>query len=201
LYWQRKYRELEESTRQIESEVARIEPLKIMSEIKKIMDYDLNSFISYLSDTKGLPLSELITTNFSAIINSIDPSTKRVSQANTYVSILDEIKLDKGLAEYKDAISQRINRYPYNKNVFLMMRYRSYNANTYHYIKKIIKTHGLNCVRADELEWNITSDVRNPIAVMSCCKYGMSEHPESPTPDEMPSENTYFIKIGNTHSR
>jgi len=26
----------------------------------------------------------------------------------------------------------------------------------------------------------------------------MPEHPESPTPDEMPSENTYFIKIGNT---
>ena len=94
-----------------------------MREIKKIMDYDLNSFISYLSDAKGLPLSELITTNFSALISSIDPSTKGNAKVPIYLNDSENVKLDASLAGYEAAISKKIEEYPYFKNVFIMMKY------------------------------------------------------------------------------
>ena len=78
------------------------------------------------------------------------------------------------LSPYKATIERRLSVTPYEKNVFLMMKYRSSNHSFYQHIKTELENSGYNCIRADEPEWNITNDVYNPIAVLYCCKYGIA---------------------------
>ena len=55
-----------------------------------------------------------------------------------------------------------------------MMKFRDNNKEFYNFIKRELGKKGLNCVRADEAEWNLTNDVYNPLAVLCCCKYGIA---------------------------
>ena len=89
LFWQKEYKKLEESTNQLESPTSKIEPLKIMCEIKRIFDYDMGEFLKYLSDAKGLSLSEHIATGFKEIINVIEPCYKINKRGNTTSSVMN----------------------------------------------------------------------------------------------------------------
>jgi hypothetical protein len=78
------------------------------------------------------------------------------------------------LIGYQKNIQQQLEKYPFEKNVFLMLRFREENKGLSNYIIKHLSAAGLKGVRADQPEWNLTKDVYNPIAVLYCCKYGIA---------------------------
>lgn len=91
-----------------------------------------------------------------------------------YINPSTKFELITPLIGYKDKLQRQLKRYPYEKNVFLMMKFRNNNIEFYKFIKRELEHKGMNCVRADEAEWNITNDVYNPLAVLYCCKYGIA---------------------------
>lgn len=78
------------------------------------------------------------------------------------------------LSYYKDRLTRQLKKFPYDKNFFLMMKFRKNNEAFYGFIRNELEKYGYNCVRADEPEWNLTDNVYNPIAVLDCCKYGIA---------------------------
>ncbi|HYO16756.1 MAG TPA: hypothetical protein VE685_26460 [Thermoanaerobaculia bacterium] len=80
----------------------------------------------------------------------------------------------KPLVGFKAEILSRLERFPYERNVFLMLRFRTANADLSDHIIETLARHGFQGVRADQPEWNITGNVYNPVAVLSCCKYGLA---------------------------
>lgn len=99
-----------------------------------------------------------------------------------YVSPDESYPLIKPLIGYKQDLLRQLEHHPYEKNIFLMMKYRdsicSANQNTklYKLIKKIVEKKGFHCVRADQAEWtHLTEESSyNPLAVSYCCKYGIA---------------------------
>jgi guanylate kinase len=90
-----------------------------------------------------------------------------------YVSPTKYYQLN-GLSPYKHTMQNLLKKHPYEKNVFLMMKFRNNNQAFSGFIKNELRKYGYNCVRADAPEWNITNKVDNPIAVLHCCKYGIA---------------------------
>lgn len=99
----------------------------------------------------------------------------RENEKYIYINPSVKFELISALRGYKKEIQSKLEKHPYEKNVFLMMKFRDNNKVTYEYIKKELKRQGYNCVRADEKEWkNITGTSFNPMAVVYCCKYGLA---------------------------
>jgi len=71
-YWENRYSEEEKSLSQIKSDSAKIEPMKNLREIRKIIDHDISPFLSYLSDVKGMNFGEMMQANFKDILNKIN---------------------------------------------------------------------------------------------------------------------------------
>lgn len=80
----------------------------------------------------------------------------------------------KPLIGHQQEMERRLGKFPFEKNVFLMMKFRKENKDLSKYIINRLAAEGLNGVRADQTAWNITNDVYNPIAVLYCCKYGIA---------------------------
>jgi hypothetical protein len=80
----------------------------------------------------------------------------------------------KPLVGFRPLIEKQLTEFPFEKNVFLMLRFRSANKDLSDFIIETLSEVGLNGVRADDTRWNITKDVYNPIAVLYCCKYGIA---------------------------
>ena len=102
--------------------------------------------------------------------------TKYLSEPSNVlvISHCEKFPILKSLIGFKKAIQRNSKRYPYDRNVFLMMKFRGSNKLIFRFIKNHLKKNGFNCVRADQREWNITNNVYNPIAVLYCCKYGIA---------------------------
>lgn len=90
-----------------------------------------------------------------------------------YISPTEYFKLNT-LSPFKAGMENRLKKYSYNKNVFLMMKFRKNNQDFSDFIKNELNSSGFNCIRADDPEWNITNNVYNPMAVLYCCKYGIA---------------------------
>jgi len=84
------------------------------------------------------------------------------------------IRLIKPLIGHQQEMEKRLEKFPFEKNVFLMMKFRKENTHLSKYIISRLAAEGLNGVREDQTAWNITNDVYNPIAVLYCCKYGIA---------------------------
>jgi guanylate kinase len=83
-------------------------------------------------------------------------------------------RLGKPLVGFRNEMLSRLATYPYERNVFLMMKFRESNKLVHRYIERTLAAHGLSCVRADDPGWNITRNTYNPVAVLHCCKYGIA---------------------------
>jgi len=102
-------------------------------------------------------------------------SSKQEKDDILYINGMTRYLLMASLVGKKDDIIKQIKRYPFEKNIFLMMKYRSENQSIYDEIKRIIEEHGFNCVRADDPDWSfLSSDIDNYLAVLYCCKYGIA---------------------------
>ncbi len=88
------------------------------------------------------------------------------------ISNSERFTLLKPLIGFKSEIQTRTVNY--DRNVFLMMKFRDTNKLVFEFIRKKLEESGFNCVRADQPEWNITQNVYNPLAVLYCCKYGIA---------------------------
>jgi hypothetical protein len=94
-----------------------------------------------------------------------------------YLSITacDEFLLPVALRPHKEAMLDRLRRFPYDRNVFVMTQFGSEHDRVFELIRVVAQAEGFNCVRADMPEWAITGDdVYNPYAVLFCCRYGIA---------------------------
>jgi hypothetical protein len=106
--------------------------------------------------------------------------------------------LIKALVGYREDIERQFERFPFERNVFLMMRFRKGNKPLSDFIIDNLSKAGLNGVRADQPDWNITKDVYNPIAVLYCCKYGIALF-DKPETDQAYNPNVIY-ELGIMHS-
>lgn len=90
------------------------------------------------------------------------------------ISHCEKFPILKPLIGFKEPMQRHLERYPYDRNVFLMMKFRASNELIFRFIKNHLEKNGFSCVRADQREWNITNNVYNPMAVLYCCKYGIA---------------------------
>jgi CheY-like chemotaxis protein len=85
-----------------------------------------------------------------------------------------QFDLPKPLRGFKRDIERQVVKFPFDRNVFLMMKFRPHNRELATYINENLNRQGFRGVRADDSAWNITDNVYNPIAVLYCCKYGIA---------------------------
>lgn len=107
-------------------------------------------------------------------------------------------RLIKPLVGFQDDIRNQLAKFPFEKNVFLMMKFRKENKSLSDYIIKHLAAAGLRGVRADQPKWNITKNVYNPIAVLYCCKYGIALFDEAEE-DQAYNPNVIY-ELGFMHS-
>jgi len=114
--------------------------------------------------------------NFHRLINEVIKEYSVVNEEpdRLYINANAVFNLLPSLIGFKKEMQKVLKKYPYEKNVFLMMKYRESNAEVYDFIKEELHKRGYNCIRADEPDWDITRDVYNPIAVLYCCKFGIA---------------------------
>lgn len=65
-----------------------------------------------------------------------------------------------------------LNDYPFDKSVFIMVRYRKKNEKLIKEIKSILSSNGHHGILASE--HNLTDDLYNPIACLLCCSKGIA---------------------------
>ena len=153
-----------------------------------------NDYMSYDEDVYTI----INNSNISDFHRKIRKMITRYSQKNEpnnklFISPCESFDLINSLIGYKESMEKALRKYPYNKNVFLMMKFRDSNKEVYEYIKKRLKEKNLNCVRADQAEWNLTANVYNPLAVLYCCKYGIALFDEADT--IIKDKNDNVIKV------
>lgn len=76
------------------------------------------------------------------------------------------------LLGWKSRIEAFLNTFPFDKSVFIMIRYRRRNEKLISDIKKILSDNGYNGVLASE--HNLTNDLYNPIACLLSCSKGIA---------------------------
>lgn len=102
-------------------------------------------------------------------------SSRHESDDTLYINGTTSYKLMPTLVGKKGSLTRQLKRYPFDRNVFVMMKYRAENESIYKEIKRIVEEHGFNCVRADAPDWTFLSDdVDNYLAAIYCCKHGIA---------------------------
>jgi len=148
-----------------------------------------NDYLKHSHDYDEVLINNSNVVNYEKLIEQLIAKYKHSSEDSIEISNQDKFTLIKPLIGHKNEIVKILEKYPYEKNVFLMMRYRPYNEHLFTHIEKIINNNGFNCVRANIPDWDITHDVYNPIAVLYACKYGIAlfDKPE----DEEDAKNQF----------
>lgn len=140
-------------------------------------EYSWKDYLEYPDGNIRVIINNSDKSDFHRKINSLigEFSMNKIDLPN-YIYINPNLKFEliKPLVGFKQDINDRLERFPYEKNIFLMMKFRKTNEEFYDFIKAEIANAGFNCVRADDDEWNITKNVYNPLAVLYCCKYGIA---------------------------
>ncbi|HEY6324154.1 MAG TPA: response regulator [Thermoanaerobaculia bacterium] len=108
-------------------------------------------------------------------------------------------ELPKPLIGFKKDLERQMLRYPFERNVFLMMKFRPATLEIAAYMRETLQRRGFLAVRADDVQWNITRSVYNPIAVLYCCKYGIALFDE-PEADHAYSPNVAY-ELGIMHQQ
>ena len=138
--------------------------------------------------------------DFELLIEALFRKYTQRSPTKLVISSDEQFTLSAPLVGFKNLIEQRLKKYPYHKNVFLMMKFRGEkNKRVYEFIHQTLNTQGLNCVRSDELYWDITRNTYNPVAVLYCCKFGIALF-DLPEPGNEYSPNVAY-ELGIMHEQ
>lgn len=160
-----------------------VERLKKEGFSEQVIDFRLkrsesawNDYIESYDFSTKIIINNSNKTDFHRGINSMIDGISKIEEDINYFYIdpVTRFKLIKPLIGFRENMKAKIDKTSYEKNVFIMMKFRPENYLSYQYIKEELSKKGYNCVRADEAEWNITNNVYNPLAVLYCCKYGIA---------------------------
>jgi guanylate kinase len=152
---------------------------------------------SHLYDEKIINTSNY--QDYQNVIDQLFLKLKEPNRTKLVVGSNEALSLVKPLIGFREIMEERISKYPYDKNVFLMMKFRNNNQRVYKFIQRTLESNGYNCVRADEAEWDITRNTYNPIAALYCCKFGIALFDE-PEPKSEYSSNVAY-ELGMMHSQ
>jgi len=133
-----------------------------------------NDYLKHSSLYREVIINNSNKTDFYRLIDSLlhKYAPESAPLDTLIISNRERFTLLKPLIGFKSAIQARTEHY--ERNVFLMMKFRENNKLVFEFIKKQLEDSGFICVRADQPEWNITQNVYNPLAVLYCCKYGIA---------------------------
>jgi len=73
---------------------------------------------------------------------------------------------------WRSRLEDFLSKHPFDKSVFIMIRYRTRNAELIKFLKKALLSEGLFGVLASE--HNLTDDLYNPVACLLCCSKGIA---------------------------
>jgi len=136
-----------------------------------------DDYLEYPDGSLRIIINNSDKAHFNRKINSLidEFSSDRIDSSNfIFINPALKFELIKPLEGFKRDILRQLDKFPYEKNIFLMMKFRDSNMKFYQFIKNEVERAGYNCVRADDASWNITGNVYNPIAALYCCKYGIA---------------------------
>lgn len=146
---------------------------KIEFRIKR-QTFAWHDYLKYSQDYDEIILNNSNVTDFERLIDQLLEKYNEEKPEYLELGNVDKYQLTKAIVGYKQEILKRLKTYPFQRNVFLMMKFRTENELLYEFIRDTLIENGFNCVRADQAEWNITNNVYNPIATLYCCKYGIA---------------------------
>lgn len=95
------------------------------------------------------------------------------------------------LIGWKSKIEAFLNSYPFDKSVFIMIRYRDRNKGLIKTIKSILSDNGLNGILASE--HNLTDDLYNSIACLLSCSKGIAIFDEAEAGQEFNPNVAYEL--------
>lgn len=137
---------------------------------KPLEDYLSQSVFIY----KEVLINTSNKTDFKRIIKCLIDKYNQQDNKSIITSDGKKYEIIKPLRGYIDQISNKLKATRYDKNVFLMMKYRESNSDIENLIKAALGSFGFNCICAKDPSWNITNDYYNTMAVIYCCKYGIA---------------------------
>ncbi len=95
------------------------------------------------------------------------------------------------LLGWKGKIEAFVNKYPFDKSVFMMIRYRDRNKSLIKEIKSALSEQGMNGILASE--HNLTDDLYNPIACLLSCSKGIAVFDEAEVGQEFNPNVAYEL--------
>ena len=133
-----------------------------------------NDYLKHSGIYREIIINNSNRTDFHRLIDNLIAKYSPENESNDMllISNCEKFSLLNSLVGFKKPIQARTEEY--ERNVFLMMKFRDNNELVYKFIKKQLEENGFKCIRADEPEWNITRNVYNPLAIIYCCKYGIA---------------------------
>lgn len=153
---------------------------------------------SGLYDDKLINSSD--TKDFELLVEALFERWTSHPEAELVLSPTARFRLVTPLVGFKQRIEARLRKYPYDRNVFLMMKFRpGKNDRVYRFIERTLRENDFNCVRADQQEWDITRNAYNAVAVLYSCKYGIALFDE-PEPRNEYSANVAY-ELGMMHEQ
>ena len=123
-------------------------------------------------------LSRAIQLSDSLVLFLPPTGTKRPSLnigSDLFLSAIPDLPskfVPNALFGWKSKIEAFLNEYPFDKSVFIMVRYRKKNEKLIKEVKSILSTNGHHGILASE--HNLTDDLYNPIACLLCCSKGIA---------------------------
>lgn len=133
-----------------------------------------NDYLKYSQDYDEIIINNSNETDFERLIEQLIQSYNKVSTDSLSISNTETYRLIKPIVGYKYQIEKRLDNFPFERNVFLMMKFRPENQLLFEFIRDILIENNFNCVRADQPEWDITHSAYNYITALYCCKYGIA---------------------------
>ena len=97
------------------------------------------------------------------------------------------------LLGWKSKIEAFVKEYPFDRSVFMMIRYRDRNKSLIKEIKSALSEQGMNGILASE--HNLTDDLYNPIACLLSCSKGIAVFDEAEVGQEFNPNVAYELGI------
>ena len=110
------------------------------------------------------------------------PSTLLTSTEDLFIPTIPDLParfVPNSIMGWRSKLEAFLNQRPFDKSIFIMIRYRARNSKLITHIKTVLGKKGFYGILASE--HNLTDDLYNPIACLLCCSKGLAifDKPES----------------------
>ena len=153
------------STRDFYKLSAEIEKIgRLTSKFKKVAEYRTSLRVA-IALANGLALRLPVEVQPSSGIRALELFVKGISD-------LPSRLVPNPIFGWRSSMEAFVDKYPFDKSVFIMIRYRKRNKEIIKSIKKALTAKDLFGVVASE--HNLTDDLYNPVACLLCCSRGIA---------------------------